>query len=688
MVWPDSDCERCKGSGVHGARHRGHLGAIAGILMFGCGALHAATAPIASVSDLATLSLDELLAIEVTSVSRSAERSWTAPAAVYVITQDDIRRSGARTIPDALRLAPGVDVAQIDAAKWAIGVRGFQDRLSRAVLVMIDGRSVYSPLFAGTYWDVQDTLIEDIDRIEVIRGPGGTLWGANAVNGVINIITRHARETQGTAVALGAGSGSWESSVRHGATTDDGTHYRLFAKAFDRAPQAHVGIPAYDNSRMSRAGFRADKDVSARDAWTLQGDAYRGIAGQRSLVSSFFEPLGRIVDRNVPLSGVNLLGRWRHRDDADTDWALQLYYDRTERDEPAFSEVRDTVDIDFQRRARLTSRHELTWGLGARWTRSAIDSIPTLAVDQPRRKDMLFTAFIQDAIEIVPDRLRFTIGTKIEHNDYTGLELQPSVRMAWTPSADHTVWAAVSRAVRTPSQVDTDLAASSFVGRLGPLAVPTYIRLLGSPDFVSEKLIAYEGGYRVRPVRELSFDLAVFYNRYKDLQSAEVGNVLLELTPGTPRLVFPFVFANKLHGRTYGAELAADWTLRPWWRLRASHAILRIDMDKDADSTDVTLVDSLQGSSPRHVSVLRSSMNISPAAELDLVLRHVSALPARAVASYTALDMQITWRAMRNLTVALIGRNLFDSRHAEFRGDNDENVEIRRGVLVYARLNF
>jgi iron complex outermembrane receptor protein len=653
------------------------------------GSAQAAEAIVLSASDLAQLSLADLLDIEVTSVSRAPEKSWSAPAAVFVITQDDIRRAGARTIPDALRLAPGVQVSQIDGGKWAVGVRGFQDRLARAVLVMIDGRSVYSPLFAGTYWEVQDTLIEDIDRIEVIRGPGGTLWGANAVNGVINIITRSAGETQGTLVTAGGGRETWEASVRHGTKTDDGTPFRLYAKTRTAAPQAHRnGIPDYDDFSTTRAGFRVDKAQSKASAWTLQGDIYRAEAGQRTLVSSFFEPLGRIVDTDTRLAGANVLGRWRQRIDADNDWALQAYYDRTERNEPTFSEVRNTLDLDFQRRTQLTARQELTWGLGFRWMGNSIHSVQTLALARKRRDDLLFTAFVQDAIDLVPQRLRLTLGAKLEHNDYSGVEVQPSVRLAWTPSPRQTLWAAVSRAVRTPSQVDTDVAASAFAGRLGALAVPAYTRLQGNPDFVSEKLTAYEAGYRWRAAEQLSFDLAAFYNRYRDLLSADPGAFLIELTPGVPRLVLPFEFGNKLRARTYGGEVAVDWVVQPWWRLRASHAMLRIHAAKDADSTDITMIDSLTGSSPRHVSVLRSSMNITPAVDLDMMLRRVGALRARDVDAYTALDVQLTWRPLRMLELALTGRNLLDAHHVEFRGDNDERVAIRRAVMVHARLAF
>jgi iron complex outermembrane receptor protein len=288
----------------------------------------------------------------------------------------------------------------------------------------------------------------------------------------------------------------------------------------------------------------------------------------------------------------------------------------------------------------------------------------------------------------VPDRLRVTLGTKLEHNDYTGWEVQPSARLAWTPSPSQTLWAAVSRAVRTPSQVDTDVAASTFAGRLGPLAVPVYTRLKGSSRFVSEKLLAYEAGYRVRPAANLLFDLAAFYNRYTDLLSAEVGDLLVELAPGTPRAVLPFVFRNKLNAHTYGAELAADWVLQPWWRLRASHAVLRMDVDKDSDSTDVTMVDSLTGSSPRHVTLVRSSVDLTQAAELDLILRRVGALPARDVDAYTELDLQLTWRCTRALAFSLLGRNLLDRHHSEFLGDNGENVRIRRAALLYAQLSY
>ncbi len=411
---------------------------------------------------LKQLSLEQLMNIEVTSVAKKEQKVGETAAAIFVITQEEIRRSGVTSIPEALRLAPGVTVSRIDGNSWAIGVRGFGSGLSRSVLVLIDGRSVYTPLFAGVYWDVQDTLLEDIDRIEVIRGPGGTIWGANAVNGVINIITKSATETQGLLATAGGGSEEKGfGSLRYGGKIGEDFSYRVHGKGFRRDGQFTPHLSDVDDWQMGQGGFRTDWSLSERDKLTFQGDIYKGYSGLRTQVSSFSAPFSTIVERDTDLSGMNLLGRWNRTLSETSNLALQIYYDRTFRREPTFQEERNTVDFDFQHRFKIAGRQELIWGLGYRFTKGDTESVPTLVISPRNRADNLFSAFLQDEIVLVEDLLRLTVGSKFEHNDYTGFEFQPSGRLLWTPAARHVLWASFSRAVRTPSRVDRDIAASS-----------------------------------------------------------------------------------------------------------------------------------------------------------------------------------------------------------------------------------
>lgn len=375
------------------------------------------------LSNLKQLSLEELMNIEVTSIARKEQRVADTAAAIYVITQEDIQRSGVTSIPEALRLAPGVEVSRVDSNKWAIGVRGFGSRLSRSLLVLMDGRSVYTPLFAGVYWEVQDTLLEDIDRIEVIRGSGGTLWGANAVNGVINIITKKAQDTQG--LLLSGGGGSEEKgfgSLRYGGKVGENFNYRIYGKGFRRDAAATRGLSDFDDWQMGQGGFRTDWKPHEGDSLTIQGDAYDGRSGQRTQVSRLSAPFSIPVQEDAEFSGMNLLGRWSRTLSKSSSLALQMYYDRTDRREPTFQEQRNTFDFDFQHRLQPTGRQELIWGLGYRYTRGDTKSVPTITISPSNRADNLFSAFVQDEIVLVQDRLRLTVGSKFEHNDYSGFE--------------------------------------------------------------------------------------------------------------------------------------------------------------------------------------------------------------------------------------------------------------------------
>jgi iron complex outermembrane recepter protein len=628
----------------------------------------------ATRTDLKQLTLAELMNIEITSVAKKEQKWLDTPAAIFVITQEDIRRSGVTSIPEALRLAPGVTVSRINGNSWAIGIRGFGSGFSRSLLVLIDGRSVYTPLFAGVYWDVQDTLLEDIDRIEVIRGPGGTIWGANAVNGVINVITKSAAQTQGLLATAGGGSEEKGfGSLRYGSKIGQGFSYRVYGKGFRRDPQFTPHMSDVDDWQMGQGGFRTDWNLRERDTLTVQGDIYKGYSGMRDLVSSFTAPFSRIVEKNTDLSGMNLIGRWNRTLSESADLALQLYYDRTFRREPRFQEERNTVDADFRHRFMLTDRQELIWGLGYRFTNGAMESVPTLVVSPEDRADNLFSAYIQDEIALVEGLLHLTIGSKFEHNDYTGFEYQPSGRLLWTPATRHAIWAAISRAVRTPSRVDRDVAAYSAPNP----ALPLFARLSGKKDFESEKAWVYEVGYRTQPVDRLFIDLAGFYNRYDDLFSVESDALLLE--PG-PRLIIPFHFDNKIKAKVYGVEFAADWRWLDSWHWRLSYSHLHMDLERKPGSNDAVTEDSTEGSSPQNQVSLMSFMDLPGNLNFDGVFRYVDNLPGQNVSSYFNLDLRLGWNVTNNVELSLVGQNLLQGHHAEW----GSGTKIQRGVYTKA----
>src|SRR5437016_1571532 len=532
----------------------------------------------AAQPDLTELPIETLLGIEVTSVARHSEKLSQSPAAISVITEDDIRRSGALSIPDALRLVPGMEAARLDSSQWAVSARGFNDGFANKLLVLQDGRSIYTPLFSGVFWDVQGTMLEDLDRIEVIRGPGATLWGANAVNGVINIMTRSAKETQG--VLLTAGGGSEErgfGGVRYGGKLSDDAFFRVYGTYLNRDDSALPnGADANDAWQLGRWGFRVDWDVSDQNLVTFQGDAYRGDIHQ---VFGTFDPSNptnffRIVHDDFDVSGGNVLGRWSHTFSPNSDLRLQAYYDRTERDAVIFKETRDTFDIDFQHRFALGERNDVVWGAGYRATSDKVGNTPTISLNPGKRTVELFSGFIQDEIALAPDRLRLTLGSKFEQNDFTGFEAQPSGRLLWTPAAHQTFWASISRAVRTPSRVEDDVTLNQPREVTPGFFVP--ITIQGNRDFGSESLLAYEIGYRTQPHQRLSLDLAGFYNDYDNLRS-------LEQDPVVPTL---FHVGNKLYGESYGVETAATLEITRWWRLQPAYTFLQMALHKRPGSTD------------------------------------------------------------------------------------------------------
>ena len=602
--------------------------------------------------DLASLSIEDLMNLEVTSVSKRSQPMGEAAAAVYVITNEDIRRSGATSIAEALRLAPGLHVARIGASEWAITARGFNMQFANKLLVLIDGRSVYTHLFSGVYWDVQDVMLEDVERIEVIRGPGGTLWGANAVNGVINIITKKAKDTQGWLASGGAGTlENGFGSLRYGATLGQDTHLRGYVKYFDHGNlDSEFGGDANDEWNMVRGGFRLDQDLSPSDSLTLQGDYYDGATSEELLT---------MVTDTEDLSGANVLARWRHIFSETSELSLQTYYDRTERAEPTvLSEDRDTVDIELEHRFRLLSWNDVIWGAGYRLLNDRTES--TLVFFNPeRRTDDLVTAFLQDQITLLGDRLHLTIGSKFEHNDYTGFEFQPTARALWRLRPRHSIWAAVSRAVRTPSRADDDI---SFFG-INPHP-PVLLFATGNRDFDSEKLLAYEIGYRTQLSDELSFDLAAYYNDYDSLRSAKLGAVPLP-TPPFPPGTLSASFGNETEAVGYGLEVSANWNVTSYWALSGWYTLMKLDVDADADNADV-VSEKQEDDTPTNQVHVRSRLNLPWNLEFDTQFFYVGEVVHQDAEEYARLDLRLGWRPIESIEVSVAGQNLTERRHEEF----------------------
>jgi iron complex outermembrane recepter protein len=642
----------------------------------------AETTPPEQDNPLKQLSLEQLGSIEVTTASKEPEKVWKTPAAIYVITHDDIQRSGVTTIPEALRLAPGVEVARIDSSKWSVGIRGFGSRLSRAVLVLIDGRTVYTTLLAGTYWEVQDTLLEDVDRIEVIRGPGGTIWGPNAVDGVINIITKSSKDTHGEMVS--AGGGNVEQgflNARFGGGNGKTLDYRVYAKGFNRGPEFHPDDSNFDRWRAAQAGFRVDWNKDSRNTFNLQGDIYDEGDGESVVGTSYTQPYSQVLNGTALLSGGNISGRWERSLREGNDIQIQAYYDRTNRHEPNFGDIRDTFDVDFLQHFQLRYRQEISWGLGARLSRgNDIEVVSGLTFQPAERTDQLFTGFFQDEIGLVKNRLSLSIGTKLLKTNFTGLQWEPSARLLWTPTKTQSVWAAFTHAVRTPSDAERDFFLTGFIG-IDPSGLPFFARFNANRNFRSEQMNGYELGYRRLIGKKLYVDLAGFYNHYSDLFSEDItGSAFIETDPTPTHLLLPAEFGNGLLGTTTGGEVAPEWKPTNWWRLRGSYSFLRMDLKKSPHSLDVGTIPGIVGSSPQHQVSVQSGFDISKVLSLDLDYRYVSALPGQAVSAYSTADARCAWQMNGHIELSVVGRDLLQPYHDEFGSDPGPLVGIKRSV--------
>lgn len=641
------------------------LGAILGLFCAGAGlvadeeVVDAGT--VVEVSDLALLSIEQLMDIEVTSVSRRQEKLLEAPSAVFVITQEDIRRSGLQLLPEVLRMVPGLQVARIDANKWAITARGFNGRFANKLLVLIDGRTVYSPIFSGTYWDLQDLLIEDVDRIEVIRGPGAAAWGANAVNGVISIITKKASDTQGALVTGGGGTdvSAW-GGARYGGKLGDALHYRVYAKyLLHDDTRALRGGDAVDEWDAIRGGFRLEWTPGEDDELTVQGDLYSQTFDSTANIATLTSPFSETINDTGHAVGGNLLARWTHTISETSQSALQVYYDRADRNESILESSIDTIDIDFQHSFQVPDWMRVTWGLGYRHVEDRLGSSIIAKFDPATRGTDLFSAFVQDEITVVPDRVRLTLGTKIESNSYTGFEVQPNGRILWTPDDRHTVWGAVSRAVRTPSRGEVD-ARLNVNGSPGTLAV-----FSGNRDFKSEELLAFEIGYRIRPCSRLFVDVATFYNRYDNLRGVAVGTPFFEAEPAPPHAVVPLPVSNLGSADTYGVELASQAELTNWWRVQGSFTFLTVNA-RESSKAAMDSADTTEGGTPTYQASVRSSFDLPHDLQLDAQLFYVDHLPAYDVHSYIRMDLRLGWKPCKSLELAVGVQNLLDELHPEF----------------------
>jgi iron complex outermembrane recepter protein len=596
------------------------------------------------VADLADLSLEQLANIEVTSVSRRAERLSDAPASIYVITNDDIRRSGVTSLPEALRLAPNLQVARTSSSAYAISARGFNNSIGNKLLVLIDGRTVYTPLFSGVFWDTQDVMLEDIDRIEVISGPGGTLWGANAVNGVINIITRDARATQGTLIAGGGGNLEAGGSARYGGKFGTDGHYRVYGKYFDRDNTEQAsGASVSDGWHSGQAGFRTDWGGGSRN-FTVQGDVYQG-------------RLEQTLPGKTSTDGANLLGRWNQRLAGGSDFRVQGYVDHSERDVPGtFREKLDIFDVEFHHGLPAGASQHVLWGGGYRYARDRVENSPGLAFLPASRNLDWANLFVQDEIRITR-AVEVTAGVKLESNDYTGWETLPSLRLAWKPATDQLLWTALSRVVRAPARLDRDL----FIPASQPFL------LAGGPNFRSEIANVLEIGNRGQPSSAVSYSITAFYQDYDHLRSLEPGpNGAL-------------VLGNLMEGTSKGVEAWGTYQVMRAWRV--SGGVLLLDMDLKSKPGSADSNTAAHGNDPDYQVLLRSAHSLTDRHELDILVRSVGELPNPNVPSYTAVDVRLGWRPVRDLEVSLTLQNLLDSSHPEF-GASPARSEFERGAFL------
>ena len=614
---------------------------------------------------LAEMSLEELSRVEITSVSRRPESLSGATASIFVISADDLRRSGATSLPEALRLAPNLQVARANTNGYAISARGFDGSSANKLLVLIDGRSVYSPLFSGVFWDVQGMPLEDVERIEVISGPGGTVWGVNAVNGIINIITKSAHDTRGGLASAGGGPHEGLATLRWGGSTApvgaSGGDFRVFARYTEQAhSEKGDGSPVDDAGRFAQVGFRVDWERDA-DALALHGAAYTGREGQPAPGSIAITGVPFAL-RAIATGGADLNAVWTHRLTGGAALTTQLIVDLTNRDNPPqFSDRQQILDLQLGYAAPASDVHDIVWGAEVRRGVDHVTNGTAYFAFLPATLSQTWaSAYVQDTLALAAD-WHATVGTRVEHNDYTGAAWLPSLRLSWQPSDRAMVWAAASRTVRAPSRLDRD----AYVP-----ANPPYL-LAGGPKFRSETANVFELGYRGQPTPSVTMSASIYQSRYDHVHSQEVD-------PGRTFLTY----ANGLRGIVNGFEAWATWEAAPSWRLHAGYNRLAMHLEDRPGSNDLESVAADEGANAPRWWLVRTSLDLPAQTEFDATLRHVAALADPVVPSYFALDARIGWRPAANTTVSLAGRNLLGDDHAEFAASATRSVFDRTWVLA------
>jgi iron complex outermembrane receptor protein len=633
--------------------------------------------------DLSAMSIEALMNVQVTSVSRKSEPLSRAAAAITVITQEDIRRSGATSIPDLLRMVPGLDVAQMDSSTWAISARGFNTQYATYMLVLVDGRTVYDPTFNGVRWDAQDTILEDIDHIEVICGPGTALWGQNAVNGVISITTKKASQTQGGLVTVAAGNlQTPETAVRYGGEAGSKGHYRIFGKYFDRQEQDLAsGAPASDGWASRRIGFRGDWDLTKRDSLTILGGGYEDVEHHlENVIISLVPPVQEVITVPTHSNGADFLVKWQRTFSDRSDMALQAYHNHTDTRDITYGERRNTSDIDFQHHVAIKSRHDLVWGLGLRYT--VDDTSGSFQTSFSPRVDhnATFSLFAQHEIVLLPNRVRLVWGARFTQDNYVGAEIQPDARLLWTPSLNHSFWLAISNPTSEPSFFSKSVRFSQMVFT-GPGGVPGVAVVLGSPDFRGKNALALQAGYRGKLGQRLSVSAAGFYSRYDGLLSTSPGAPFLETDPAPPHLVVPIFLQSATPGETHGLETTGTWQVSSRWRLAASYGLFLIGLRGNLPATST-------GTSPQNQFQIHSYLNLPRNWEWDAFVYETGKLATDNIPAYTRVDTRVGWRFAESASLSLVGQNLLQPRHFEFgtSSGNINTTQVRRSG--YAKLTW
>ena len=644
-------------------------------------ALVTTTLPVSAEDSLYALkqmSLDELADLRISTATHRSERLEDTAAAIHVLTTEDIRRSGATSLPELLRSVPGLNVARISATEWAVSARGFNNQFANKLLVMVDGRSVYTPFFSGVLWDELNIVMQDIERVEIVRGPGGSTWGANAVNGVINIITRHAEDTQGTLLSITAGDLQSEMVLRNGFKAGESGHARVWAKLHQNDRLAGTPDDSRDiRWRGGRAGFRGDWEMGG-GSLMVEGESFRELKRQERAYS-----------------GAHILGQWSRTNGEARD-ELRAYFNRFTLNHwmvlnnGARAEL-DTFDLGYRHHFAPIGGHNLIAGVGYRNVASDAQMMPPAGVSRSSRTDQLFSAFAEDTLALA-ERLQLTVGVKVEHNEFTGVEWQPSARMRWTPTKGSTLWASVARAVRTPSIIEDSARLTSYIEpRAFTNGLPLFVNSAGNPNLNAERLIAYELGYRAQVSPRLSFDASVFLNDYDRLLTVDmIGTPRLVPSLPSPYLTWNALAGNALKGKARGFELSMDYRPADTWRVQASYTHLDMNMAALPGNAEINPLRAA-GESPTHQATLISRHDLRHDLELDLQARYVSALRTYGIPDYLTADLRLGWRVTSRLDLALNGRNLIGPARKEF-GTNLVNASdaylIPREYYVTANLRF